>query len=98
MLLPMMSDVDGDCYPYWRPNIWNDIAIYTNYDTYEEGSQNVQDRKYCRYNDGYWAEVFESNVPSEAGRLPITFADCIVAPNFTVSLTKEKKELKRMYY
>ena len=88
----MMSDVDGNYYPYWRSNISKDIAIY------EEESQNVQDRKYSRYNDGDSAEVFESYVPSETRQLPITFVDYIVASNFTISSTKEKKERTPMYY
>ena len=65
----------SDYYPYWRPTIWRDAAIYTNIQTceaYQSESQNVKARYACIYDDLYWDEVLEGYVASATGELPIT--------------------------
>ena len=88
---------ERDYYPYWRPSIWKDIAIYTNYprrcNEYQSESQNVKNRWYCRYDDSYWDEILDGYVPIATGQLPITKELCDNAPEFIVPSTNETKPI-----
>jgi len=80
---------ERDYYPYWRPSIWKDVAIYTNQPercaAYQAESQNVKDRYYCKFNDVYWTEILNGYVSSATGMLPITEEQCNSSATFTSS-------------
>jgi hypothetical protein len=58
---------ERDYYPYWRPSVWKDIAIFPNKlefcDYYQSHSQNVEERFYCECDDQCRMKTIKKLIP-----------------------------------